>query len=54
MSSRAAGKLKRLLAVLFWAALWQAAAMLTGKPLLLPAPVDVLCRLFELVQTVSF
>ncbi len=28
--------------------------MLTGKPLLLPAPVDVLRRLFELVQTVSF
>lgn len=54
MSSRAAGKLKRLLAVLFWAALWQAAAMLIGKPLLLPAPVDVLRRLFELVQTVSF
>lgn len=33
---------------LFWLALWQAAAMIVGNPLILPTPIETLLRLFEL------
>ena len=44
----------RLWAVAVWLLVWQAAAMLIGRELLLPSPVRVLLRLSELVQTPRF
>ena len=45
ISSRA---VKNLLATLFWVAAWYLLAVSMGNPLLLPTPVQVLRRLWEL------
>ena len=48
---------KRILtlgAIVFWLVLWQAAAMMLGKSLLLSSPVEVVERLFELVPDKNF
>ncbi|MBR6954143.1 MAG: ABC transporter permease subunit [Clostridia bacterium] len=44
----------RLWAALCWIAVWQLAAMAIGRELLLPTPLQVVARLFELVQTAQF
>jgi len=41
-------------ALLFWALVWQFAAMAMGNPLLLPGPVRVLARLCALMGETSF
>lgn len=41
-------------AVLFWLTVWQVAAMLIGKEILLPSPVQVCGRLFEMLDDRSF
>lgn len=46
--------IRNLLAVLFWIAAWQGLAVIVGKPLLLPAPAEVLRRLLELTVTGGF
>ena len=43
-----------LLAAVFWLAVWQAAAMAVGLPVLLASPVDTVLRLATLVQTADF
>ena len=43
-----------LAAVLFWGLVWQAAAMAMGNPLLLPTPLQVLWRLWELMGSAAF
>ena len=43
--------LKFMLIALIWLAVWQVAAMLVGSPLLLPTPIAVAKRLFELCAT---
>ncbi len=45
---------KGLLAAAFWAAVWQAAAMAVGLPLLLPGPWEVLKALGVLASEASF
>ncbi len=40
--------------IAFWGLLWQAIAMLIDEPLLFPAPIKVLARLFELARTFDF
>ena len=45
---------KTLLAVLFWLALWQLLSAAVGSALLLPAPLAVVRRLFELMGTAQF
>ncbi len=40
----------KLWAVLCWIVIWQLAAMAVGRDLLLPSPLQVVIRLFELVQ----
>ena len=45
---------KTLLAVLFWLALWQLLSVAVGSALLLPAPLAVVQRLFELMGTAEF
>ena len=45
---------KLLAIVLFWVGVWALAAHLVAKPLLLPSPLAVLLRLFELLQTKEF
>ena len=45
---------KMLLAVLFWLALWQLLSAAVGSALLLPAPLAVVQRLFELMGTAEF
>lgn len=45
---------RRLLAVAFWLALWQLAAMTVGQPILLASPAATLARLFELAATGAF
>jgi len=45
---------KRLLPVLFWLAVWSAAAFAAGQELLLPAPRAVLARLLALGATAEF
>ena len=44
----------RILAVLFWIAVWQIASMWLGQEILLASPVSVIRRLFELVFTGDF
>ena len=39
---------------LFWFLVWEGAALIIGKPLLFPSPIDVIIRLFELVITKDF
>ena len=43
-----------LAAVLFWGLVWQAAAIAMGNPLLLPTPLQVLRRLWELMGSAAF
>ena len=43
-----------LAAVLFWGLVWQAAAMAMENPLLLPTPLQVLRRLWELMGSAAF
>lgn len=45
---------KLLLALLFWALIWQTAAMVKGNPLLLPTPGRVLLRLIQLMGEAAF
>ena len=47
-------KVNGLPAVLFWGLVWQVGAMVMGNPLLLPTPVQVLVRLWDLMVTASF
>ncbi|MBE6594816.1 MAG: ABC transporter permease subunit [Ruminococcaceae bacterium] len=42
------------LSVCFWIGVWWVAALILNKPLLLPTPWRVLCKLFSLVATASF
>lgn len=46
--------LQKALIGVFWIALWQGAAMLVGKPLLLPGPVDTAQTLFRLAGKAVF
>lgn len=46
--------IKNLLATLFWVAAWHILAVSMGNPLLLPTPLQVLRRLWELMLTASF
>ena len=46
--------LRRLLAVLFWLAVWQVASMIVGKDLILPGPISVIKALGGLVIQGSF
>lgn len=45
---------KNLIVLIFWLAVWQTLAMAIGKPLLLPAPLDVVERMGELMLTGDF
>ena len=45
---------KTLLAALFWLVLWQLLSAAVGSALLLPAPLAVVRRLFELMGTAEF
>lgn len=45
---------KNLLATLFWVAAWHILALTVGNTLLLPTPLQVLRRLWELMQTAPF
>ena len=45
---------RTLLAALFWLALWQLLSAAVGSALLLPAPLSVVRRLFELMGTAQF
>ena len=45
---------RRLLAALFWLAVWQLAAMAVGKDLILPGPFSVLRALWQLVRQGDF
>lgn len=40
--------------IVFWLLIWQLAAALIAKPLLLPSPIEVIARTLELVQTGAF
>ena len=44
----------RILAVLFWIAVWQIASMWLGQEILLASPVSVIRRLFALIFTGDF
>ncbi len=46
--------LKIILPLIFWLAVWQAAAMGVGFPLLLPTPISVGRTLVRLLQTAAF
>ena len=52
--SNAKKYLRPLLALVFWLAVWQGFAVILAKPLLLPSPIEVLTRLFELAVTKDF
>lgn len=41
-------------ALLFWGLVWQGLSMAMGNPLLLPSPVQVLLRLWELMASAAF
>lgn len=45
---------KNLIVLIFWLGVWQALALLVGKPLLLPAPPAVLGRIAQLLVTAEF
>lgn len=47
-------KLKKILAVLFWLAVWQAAAMLIDNDILLASPIDTAVRFAELSADIKF
>ena len=44
----------RILAVLFWVGIWQAASMWLGQEILLASPVSVIKKLSELIVTADF
>ncbi len=46
--------LKNLIVLLFWLAVWQLIVLLVDNRLLLPAPLDVLGRISELVLSLEF
>jgi len=48
------GIFKKLIIVLFWIGIWAIAAQLINKPLLLPQPVSVAVRIFELITHTQF
>ena len=50
----ATSRIRTLLAILFWIAVWQAASMAVGKDLILPGPVSVAKALWSLVRQGSF
>ena len=54
MEKRTETKVNGLPALLFWGLVWQAAAMAMGNPLLLPTPVLVLQRLWQLMAETVF
>ena len=45
---------RRLLAVAFWLAVWQAAAMAIGQEVFLVSPVQALCTLVQLLPRAYF
>jgi len=45
---------KKLMVFAFWLLVWELLALKVGKSLLLPAPVEVLPRLFELMGEIDF
>ena len=47
-------KLKKILAVLFWLAVWQAAAMIIDNDILLASPIDTAVRFAELSADIKF
>ena len=47
-------KINGLPALLFWTAVWYLAALAVGNPLLLPTPLGVLRRLWQLAATAAF
>ncbi len=53
MKKRKTGKLK-LWAIAFWLVVWQAAAMLMNRSLILPTPAEVFVRLYQLIQESAF
>lgn len=54
MARESRTKVNGLPALLFWGLVWQCAAMAMGNPLLLPTPVQVLLRLWELMGQLPF
>lgn len=54
MSDKAKKRLFTLCAVVFWLGVWQAAAMIINKSLILASPIEVIERLFTLVPEESF
>ena len=54
MEKRTKTKVNGLPALFFWGLVWQAAAMAMGNPLLLPTPVLVLQRLWQLMAEAAF
>lgn len=45
---------KNLITLCFWLLVWQLLSLRIGKPLLLPSPVQVIGRLFQLAATAGF
>lgn len=54
MNRQTAPKVNGLPALLFWGLVWQAAAMAMGNFLLLPTPLQVLRRLWQLMAEAAF
>ena len=54
MEKKPRTKYNGLPALLFWALVWQLAAMALGNPLLLPGPIRVLTRLVQLMLDAAF
>lgn len=54
LSDKAKKRLFTVCAVVFWIGVWQAAAMIINKSLILASPVEVIERLFTLVPEKSF
>lgn len=46
--------MKRFCAALVWLALWEGVGLILNQPLLLPPPLSVAARLWELCRTVAF
>jgi len=45
---------RKTIVILFWIGIWAVAAMLIEQPLLLPTPICVAARIFELLSQVQF
>ena len=54
MNRRRDPKINGVAALVFWTLVWQAAAMAMGNPLLLPTPLHVLLRLWQLMGETAF